>query len=129
MAVNRPRLRSQVLPAAMPVYIPPYSSQHEGLFLRAGVGQGYNITRWPAYWCNKRMAASDGPPTKVFLCFHSLDDLSAFKNECACNDFYIDRDALTLVGSFTEPQLKIATGKYQAVESRVANSDDPVLGL
>jgi hypothetical protein len=52
---------------------------------------------------------------KVTLSFSSLHELSAFKKECACGDFYIDRDELTLVGSFSEQQLKIATGKYRAL--------------
>jgi hypothetical protein len=44
-----------------------------------------------------------------------MQDLSAFKKECACNDFYIDRDELTLVGTFTEEKLKMATSKYLAL--------------
>ena len=42
-------------------------------------------------------------------------DLTAFKKECECSDFYIDRDSLTLVGPFSKEQLKIATGKYFAL--------------
>ena len=51
----------------------------------------------------------------VTLSFNSMADLSAFKKECACGDFYVDRDSLTLIGSFTTEQLKIATGKYLAL--------------
>jgi hypothetical protein len=61
------------------------------------------------------MAVSNFLPKKVFLFFHSLDDLSAFKKQCCCEDFYIDRDALILVGSFIEAQLKIAIEKYHAL--------------
>jgi hypothetical protein len=61
------------------------------------------------------MAVSSFLPKKVILLFHSLDDLSAFKKQCCCEDFYIDRDALTLVGSFIEAQLKIAIEKYHAL--------------
>jgi hypothetical protein len=61
------------------------------------------------------MAVSNILPNKVILVFHSLDDLSAFKKECFCKDFYIDRDALTLVGTFIEAQLKIAVEKYHAL--------------
>jgi hypothetical protein len=63
------------------------------------------------------MVVSDLLPKKVILLFHSLDDLSAFKKECSCGDFYIDRDAMTLVGSFIEAQLKIAISKYHALIS------------
>jgi len=61
------------------------------------------------------MAVSTILPKKVMLLFPSLDDLSAFKKECSCGDFYIDRDAIALVGSFVEAQLKIAFGKYHAL--------------
>jgi hypothetical protein len=64
------------------------------------------------------MALPNILPKKVILLFHSLDDLSAFKKECFCEDFYIDRDAIILVGSFIEAQLKIAIGKYHALISR-----------
>jgi hypothetical protein len=63
------------------------------------------------------MAVPNILPKKVILLFHSLDDLSAFKKECFCEDFYIDRDAITLVGSFIEAQLKIAIVKYHALIS------------
>lgn len=55
---------------------------------------------------------------KVILSFHSMEDLSKFKKECACDDFYIDRDALSLVGSFTEAQLQIAVTNYHALEAQ-----------
>jgi hypothetical protein len=61
------------------------------------------------------MAVPNILPKKVNLLFHSLDDLTAFKKECCCEDFYIDRDAMTLVGSFLEAHLKIAIGKYHAL--------------
>ena len=51
---------------------------------------------------------------KVVLVFRSIAALSGFKNECTCDDFYVDRDALTIVGSFTEEQLQIANFKYFA---------------
>jgi hypothetical protein len=64
------------------------------------------------------MAAPNNSTKKIMLSFNSMDDLSAFKRECACDDFYIDRDALTLVGSFTEVQLEIAKAKYSALDSK-----------
>lgn len=57
---------------------------------------------------------SVSPENRVMLQFVSLEAISQFKNECACCDFYIDREALTLVGSFTAEQVAIATGKYHA---------------
>lgn len=54
------------------------------------------------------------PEKQVSLLFAMLDAMSRFKKEYACGDFYIDRDALTLVGSFTEEQMASAMGKYHA---------------
>jgi len=51
---------------------------------------------------------------KVTITFQSIKDLMLFKKECACDDFYVDRDTLTLVGTFTEEQLQIANYKYAA---------------
>ena len=51
---------------------------------------------------------------KAILTFHSIIDLTIFKKEYACDDFYVERDALLLVGSFTEEQLQIANYKYAA---------------
>lgn len=58
--------------------------------------------------------SSESFHTQVTLLFPSIDAMSSFKKECACVDFYIDRDALTLVGSFTEEQVDFAMQKYQA---------------
>ena len=52
--------------------------------------------------------------TKVSITFPSIIELVAFKNECACDAIYVERDALLLVGSFTEEQLQIANYKYAA---------------
>ena len=52
--------------------------------------------------------------TKVSITFPSIIELVAFKNECVCDDFYVERDALLLVGSFTGEQLQIANDKYAA---------------
>ena len=49
------------------------------------------------------------------LVFTSIEDISTFKHECVCRDFYVDRDLLSLVGSFTEAQLSIAQNKYHAL--------------
>ncbi|RYZ54250.1 MAG: hypothetical protein EOO14_14485 [Chitinophagaceae bacterium] len=57
---------------------------------------------------------ADESYTQVTLLFPSIASLSAFKNECACADFYIDRDALSLVGSFQQGQIDIAVEKYRA---------------
>jgi hypothetical protein len=81
------------------------------------------------YCCTRHMAHSPILPYKVNLSFKSLTDLAAFKNECGCNDFYIDRDELTLVGSFTEGQLKIATDKYRALYYSDTPIHNPKLGL
>ena len=51
---------------------------------------------------------------KVTLTFKSITMLKAFKHECSCDDFYIERDVLLLVGTFTEEQLQIANYKYGA---------------
>ena len=51
---------------------------------------------------------------KATLTFLSITDLAKFKKACTCNDFYVDRDALTLVGSFTEEQCKTANHSYSA---------------
>lgn len=58
---------------------------------------------------------SNAQSKAVTLTFNSISDLSKFKNDCNCSDFYIDRDALTLVGTFTDEQLQIAFNKYSAV--------------
>lgn len=55
------------------------------------------------------------PQKQFILKFTTLKAISNFKHECACPDFYIDRDALTLVGSFTSEQVAIAIQKYGAV--------------
>lgn len=54
------------------------------------------------------------PQRQVILAFSSLMAITQFKHECTCPDFYIDRDMLTLVGSFTADQVKIAIEKYNA---------------
>ena len=57
------------------------------------------------------------PKKKVYLTFNSVADISKFKHECECGDFYIDRDLIMLVGSFSEEQLQLAFIKYAAVSS------------
>lgn len=51
---------------------------------------------------------------RLILSFNSIADISSFKKECMCSDFYIDRDHLTLVGTFSEEQVQTAINKYQA---------------
>ena len=51
---------------------------------------------------------------KAILVFKSITELTAFKRDCQCDDFYIDRDELSLVGSFTEDQLQSAKNNYSA---------------
>ena len=53
----------------------------------------------------------------VVIQFKSISDISDFKHECDCNEFYIERDTLSIVGSFTEEQLKMAGEKYDAVHT------------
>jgi hypothetical protein len=50
----------------------------------------------------------------IILVFSSLADISSFKHECHCQDFYVDRDRLRLVGNFTEEQILLAVNKYNA---------------
>ena len=52
---------------------------------------------------------------KIVLVFSSMADISRFKMECVCDDFYIDRDLLSLIGSFSETQVDIAVNKYKAI--------------
>lgn len=52
----------------------------------------------------------------VSLLFKSIKDIYSFKHECRCSDFYIDRDALKLVGVITEEQLQLAKLKYAALQ-------------
>jgi len=52
---------------------------------------------------------------EIVLLFKSVTEIEKFKHECECPEFYMDRDALTLVGTFTEAQLYIATSKYSAM--------------
>lgn len=54
------------------------------------------------------------PPNQGIFLFRSMAVLSQFKKECTCADFYIDRDALTIVGSFTKEEIAIAMKKYNA---------------
>ena len=63
------------------------------------------------------------PDKKYILLFKSINDISLFKNECQCSDFYIDRDQLTLVGTFSEDQLKMAIEKYKASYTRMIDED------
>jgi hypothetical protein len=55
--------------------------------------------------------------TDASISFTSLSDISNFKHECGCSDFYIDRDNLTLVGTFTKEMLDMASEKYGATYS------------
>ncbi len=61
------------------------------------------------------MHSHNPPNTEIILSFRSVTELAKFKNECGCRDFYIDRDALTLVGTFSEEQIRLATTKYAAM--------------
>ena len=64
---------------------------------------------------------------KVTLIFQSITALNNFKNECGCEDFYIVRDGLLLVGSFTEEELQIANYQYGAtyeIVNGTMNSDN-----
>jgi hypothetical protein len=57
------------------------------------------------------------------LVFRSLADISKFKHECVCNDFYVDRDLLTMVGKFSKEQIQMAVSKYNALVSPQTLSD------
>ena len=54
-------------------------------------------------------------PEQVVLLFQSITAISAFKHESACNDFYIVRDVLMMVGAFQPGQVQLAIKKYEAV--------------
>lgn len=61
------------------------------------------------------MSSENISAKKIVLVFKSITDISKFKHECECSDFYIDRDQLTLVGTFSDEQLQLATNKYSAL--------------
>lgn len=54
------------------------------------------------------------PKKQLSLLFKSGEVMTAFKRECACPDFYIDRDAIAIVGFFTNEQVQRAITKYEA---------------
>lgn len=60
------------------------------------------------------------PKKQLSLFFGSTAAISLFKQECGCQDFYIDRDAVALVGFFTEEQVCLALTKYAARSGTVA---------
>ena len=60
------------------------------------------------------MAIPQYAQKQVTICFNSVTSISKFKHECGCSDFYIDRDQLTMVGYFTEDQIRLAMSKYAA---------------
>ncbi len=53
--------------------------------------------------------------------FRSIQDLNDFKHKSSCNDFYINREALTLVGKFTQIELDLAISYYNGFKE---NSED-----
>lgn len=53
------------------------------------------------------------PQTQISLFFTSAAAISQFKQESGCQDFYIERDALAVVGHFTEEQIGLAVAKYE----------------
>ncbi len=59
----------------------------------------------------------------VALVFKSQAELNIFKRDCDCAERYIDKDFVTIVGTFTNAQLLLATGVYNAMASFVR---DPV---
>lgn len=54
------------------------------------------------------------PKKQLRLLFKSGEVMTAFKRECTCPDFYIDRDAIAIVGFFTNEQVQMALTKYEA---------------
>lgn len=60
------------------------------------------------------------PQKQVMLLFKSITAISQFKRECICSDFYIDREDLTLVGSFSNAQIQVAVEKYEAKSKMMA---------
>jgi hypothetical protein len=65
------------------------------------------------------------PHNQVILLFKSTSAISQFKKQCTCDDFYVDRDAVTLVGTFTPEQIHLAVEKYEA-EVLGVNSNENV---
>ena len=51
------------------------------------------------------------------ILFKSIAELSKFKRDSGCRDFYVDRDLLSIVGIFTEFNLNLAINKYNAIIS------------
>lgn len=51
---------------------------------------------------------------KSALVFPSFSDLSNFKRQLQCLDFYIDRETLTLIGTFSKKDIEDATTHYAA---------------
>lgn len=60
------------------------------------------------------------PKQQRSLLFKSTAAISLFKKEAGCQDFYIDRDAVSVVGFFTEEQISLALKKYEARWSTVS---------
>ena len=57
------------------------------------------------------------PLKRMAVQFKNMEELDRFTKECACDDMYAYKDMLTLSGTFTELQLQLATGKYNAMVS------------
>lgn len=51
---------------------------------------------------------------QITLIFPSAAAIAQFKQEPFCCDFYIERDAMAVVGFFTEEQIQLALKKYDA---------------
>lgn len=75
----------------------------------------HSISTGLVYCGTRRMALRSTSLKKINLSFRSMVDLAAFKSECANKEFSTGRNSLTLVGSFSKEQLKVATGKYFAM--------------
>lgn len=75
-------------------------------------GQGLIIVLYVlAFTCSKKQPS---------LVFRSVASVSLFKQESACQDFYVDRDALAVAGFFTEEQTRLALTKYEAKSGTLA---------
>jgi hypothetical protein len=63
---------------------------------------------------NKSMEPEGANKKRMGLIFPTMAHLSGLKNHIQCNDFYIDRDAFTIVGTFSETDIDLATKTYGA---------------
>lgn len=67
-------------------------------------------------YCTKNTMNEDGKlnQRRTALVFPQLLQLTEFKRKIKCNDYFIDRDAITVIGSFSQKEIEDATSNYDA---------------